>query len=351
MTEPKNPSLSWLEGRDLAGTEGGEPAAGSPCEVPRSEMSNVELLDAYSRAVISVVEHVGPAIVSISVGKESEAASFEPMGAGSGFVITPDGYLLTNSHVVSGARKIEAAFIDGRRLAAAVVGDDPSSDLAVMRVNASGLPFATLGDSAALQVGQLVIAMGNPFGFQSTVSTGVVSALGRSLRTQQGRLIENIIQHAAPLNPGNSGGPLLDSKGRVIGINTAIIAQAQGIGFAIPSNTARRVVTQILTIGRVRRGYLGLVGMPRRLDRRLVRFYRLDSDFGVEVGQVEPGGPAHKAGLQRGDVIVLAGGKIVASIDDIFRILGEEPIGRPLRLVAIRLKDRLEFEVVPEEAR
>ena len=224
MAEPKNPSLSWLEGRDLAGMDGTDPAAGAPCEVPHSEMSNVELLDAYSRAVISVVEHVGPAIVSISVGKESREAGFEPMGAGSGFVITPDGYLLTNSHVVSGARKIEAVFIDGQRLAAVVVGDDPSSDLAVIRVSASGLPYATLGDSAALQVGQLVIAMGNPFGFQSTVSTGVVSALGRSLRTQQGRLIENIIQHAAPLNPGNSGGPLLDSKGRVIGINTAIIA-------------------------------------------------------------------------------------------------------------------------------
>lgn len=351
MAETKNSSLSWLEGRDLAEVEGAEPAPCAPCEVPHSEMSNVELLDAYSRAVISVVEHVGPAIVSISVGQESPEAAFEPMGAGSGFVITPDGYLLTNSHVVSGARKIEAVFIDGQRLAATVVGDDPTSDLAVIRVNASGLPYATLGDSAALQVGQLVIAMGNPFGFQSTVSTGVVSALGRSLRTRQGRLIENIIQHAAPLNPGNSGGPLLDSKGRVIGINTAIIAQAQGIGFAIPSNTAKRVVAQILTVGRVRRGYLGLVGMPRKLDRRLVRFYKLGSDFGVEVGLVEPGGPAQKAGLQRGDVIVLAGGKVVASIDDIFRILGEEPIGQPLRLVAIRLKDRLEFEVVPEEAR
>lgn len=351
MTEHKDRPLSWLHGQDLGGSESGSAPSGAPCEVPHTEKSNVELLDAYSRAVISVVDHVGPAIVSISVGQETPETAFEPTGAGSGFVITPDGYILTNSHVVSLARKIEAVFMDGRRLPAMVVGEDPSTDLAVIRVSSFDLPYAVLGDSSELKVGQLVIAMGNPFGFQSTVSTGVVSALGRSLRSQQGRLIENIIQHTAPLNPGNSGGPLLDSKGRVSGINTAIIAMAQGIGFAIPANTAKNVVSQILILGRVRRGYLGMVGMPRKLDRRLVRFFKLGSDFGMEIIGLEPAAPAFRAGLRAGDVIVLAAGKTVRGIDDLFRILGEEPIGRALRLVVIRVKDKREFDVVPDEAR
>jgi len=351
MTETKDHPLSWLQGDNLGGSEDSAKPAGAPCQVPHSEMSNVELLDAYSRAVISVVEHVGPAIVSISVGKESQEAGFEPLGAGSGFLITPDGYILTNSHVVSLAKKIEAIFIDGKRLSATPVGEDPSTDLAVIRVTGSGLPFATLGDSSGLQVGQLVIAMGNPFGFQSTVSTGVVSALGRSLRSRQGRLIENIIQHTAPLNPGNSGGPLLDSQGRVVGINTAIIAMAQGIGFAVPANTAKWVVTQILTQGRVRRGYLGLVGYRRHLDRRLVRFYKLNSDYGVEIAALEADGPARRAGLRVGDIVVAAAGKAVASVDDIFSLLGEKPVGEPLRITLIRLKDKLELDIVPDEAR
>jgi len=350
MTEDKDHPLAWLEGRDLGADDRPSGSSSAPCRMPHSEMSSVELLDAYSRAVISVVEHVGPAIVSISVGQESLQAGFEPMGAGSGFVLTPDGYILTNSHVVAAAKKIEAIFVDGRRLAASVVGDDPSTDLAVVRVSGSGLPYATLGDSSELRVGQLVIAMGNPFGFQSTVSTGVVSALGRTLRGQQGRLIENIIQHTAPLNPGNSGGPLLDSQGRVSGVNTAIIAQAQGIGFAIPANTAKNVVAQILTLGRVRRGHLGLVGMPRKLDRRLVRFYKLGSDYGVEIAALEPDAPAARSGLRVGDIIVSAAGKSVTGIDDLFRILGEEPVGRAFALGVVRLKDILEFQVLPEEA-
>ncbi len=350
MTDPKDRLLSYLKGQGLTDGQAGSPPAPPPCEVPRAEMSNVDLLDAYSRAVISVADHVGPAIVSIFVGQENQASGFEPMGAGSGFALTPDGYILTNSHVVSLARKIEAVFVDGRRLAADLVGDDPSTDLAVIRVNSNDLPYAVLGDSSELKVGQLVIAMGNPFGFQSTVSTGVVSALGRSLRSQQGRLIENIIQHTAPLNPGNSGGPLVDSRGRVIGVNTAIIAMAQGIGFAIPANTAKHVVSQILTLGRVRRGYLGMTGQPRQLDRRLVRFHKLESDYGLEVMAVEAGSPAGRAGLRVGDIMVEAGGKKVTGVDDLFRLLSEEPIGRSLHLVVLRLTEKLELDVVPEEA-
>ncbi|HSQ79347.1 MAG TPA: trypsin-like peptidase domain-containing protein, partial [Candidatus Bathyarchaeia archaeon] len=222
----------------VAGNEMTAPPA--PSGRPDEEfLRETELLDAYSRAVVGVVERTGPAVVSISLGAPGPSEEFEPMGAGSGFVIAPDGYILTNSHVVMDAPRVDVTFTNGDRRAASLIGLDESTDLAVVRVNGSGLPFASLGDSAGLRVGQLVIAAGNPYGFQSTVSTGVVSALGRSLRTRQGRLIENIIQHTAPLNPGNSGGPLLDSRGRVVGINTAIIAMAQGIGFAIPANTAR----------------------------------------------------------------------------------------------------------------
>jgi S1-C subfamily serine protease len=349
MKKNKEPqALAWLSGEaEDAGRDSSPPAS----RVPLSELSNSDLLDAYSRAVIAVVDNVGPAIVSISVGQASTPAGFEPEGAGSGFVITPDGYILTNSHVASEAKRIEAIFTDGRRLPAALVGDDPSSDLAVIQVDFSGLPYASLGDSSQLQVGQLVIAMGNPFGFQSTVSTGVVSALGRSLRSREGRLIENVIQHTAPLNPGNSGGPLLDSRGQVVGVNTAIIAQAQGIGFAIPSATARWIVTQLLTQGRVRRGYLGLVGFRRKLDRRLVRFYKLSSDYGLEIASLDPRGPASRGGLLPGDIIVGAGGRPVGSVDDIFKLLGDWPIGRPLPLVTIRLKDRREVEVTPMEAK
>ncbi len=222
------------------------PAAGSGsgrCEVNR-DVTDVELLDAYSRAVITVVDTVGPAVVSIAVGKPTPTEGGEQVGAGSGVVIAPDGYILTNQHVVHGAKRLTVLFTSGQQAEATLVGEDPATDLAVIRAHGSGLPYASLGDSDALRAGQLVIAIGNPLGFQSTVSTGVVSALGRALRSRQGRLIESIIQHTAPLNPGNSGGPLVDSRGRVVGINTAIIALAQGIGFAIPANTARWVVSQ-----------------------------------------------------------------------------------------------------------
>ena len=314
-------------------------------------MKEKDILDAYSKAVIAVVEGVGPAVVSISVGQETQRSEFEPLGAGSGFAITPDGYLLTNSHVVANAKKIETTFIDGSRLQATLVGTDASTDLAVIRVNASALPYAELGDSSDLRVGQLVIAMGNPLGFQSTVSTGVISALGRTLRSQLGRLIENIIQHTAPLNPGNSGGPLLDAKGRVVGINTAIIAMAQGIGFSIPSNTAKWVVSQLLTQGKVRRSYLGLVGYRRQLDRRIVRFHKLNKDAAVEIVGIEPSGPANSSDLRTGDLVVAINRKDVTSVDEMYSILAEWPVGKPISLSVIRGKERIEMSIIPIEAR
>jgi S1-C subfamily serine protease len=314
------------------------------------ESVDLEFLDAYSRAIIRVVEEVGPAVVGVTIGVESQRPAAEQAGAGSGVIIAPDGYILTNDHVVANAQVLRATLEDGRSLAAEVVGADPATDLAVIRVNASGLPFATLGDSAALRVGQLVIAIGNPFGFQSTVSTGVVSALGRALRSRSGRLIENIIQHSAPLNPGNSGGPLVDSRGRVVGVNTAIIMMAQGIGFAIPANTAKWVVSQLLTQGRVRRGYLGLAARPRPLERRLVRFHNLSDDYAVEAISVDPRGPAAQAGLREGDLIVAINNEPLSSVDDLHRFLAEWPIGEPVVLSLIRGLERLELRVRPAEA-
>jgi S1-C subfamily serine protease len=316
----------------------------------REDAAGQDLLDAYSRAVVAVVEAVGPAVVSISIGRETPRADFEPLGAGSGFVVAPDGYILTNSHVVSEAKMIRASFIDGTRLAATLVGADPATDLAVIRVSGSKLAYAELGDSAGLRVGQLVIAMGNPLGFQSTVSSGVISALGRTLRSQQGRLIENIIQHTAPLNPGNSGGPLLDARGRVVGINTAIIAQAQGIGFSVPANTARWVVSQLLTVGRVRRSYLGIVGYQRTLDRRLMRFHRLAAESAVEIVRIDEAGPLKGVGLRSGDLIVAMNGQIVASVDDMHRILSGWPVGQPMGLTVVRGREKKEHQVLPAEA-
>lgn len=328
------------------------PAAGAlgRCEVGAAEASDVELLDAYSRAVTTVVEAVGPAVVGISSGGPAPGPAAEQAGLGSGVVITPDGYILTNDHVVHGAGQLTATLSDGTSLAAAIVGTDPATDLAVLRVTAAGLPHAALGDSALLRVGQLVIAIGNPFGFQSTVSTGVVSALGRALRSQEGRLIENIIQHTAPLNPGNSGGPLVDSRGRVVGINTAIIMMAQGIGFAIPANTAQWVISQLLIHGRVRRGYLGLAARPRPLDRRLVRFHRLAKEVAVEAISVDPQGPAGRAGCREGDLIVAIQDQEVTSVDDIHRFLAEWPLGQVVTLTIIRGQERLQLQVVPAEA-
>ncbi len=319
------------------------------CEI-NSDLSDVELLDAYSRAVITVADTVGPAVVSVMAGKPGPATGLEQMGAGSGVVVAPDGYILTNQHVVQGARRLTVLFTDGGRAEATVVGEDAATDLAVIRATASGLAYASLGDSAQLRVGQLVIAIGNPLGFQSTVSTGVVSALGRALRSREGRLIENIVQHTAPLNPGNSGGPLVDSRGRVVGVNTAIIALAQGIGFAIPANTARWVLSQLLLHGRVKRALLGLGGRERVLDRRLARLYQLPLDQAVEVISSDPAGPAASAGLRPGDLIVAIGGKPVGSVADLHRFLADWPLGESLELTVIRGKERLELGIIPSEA-
>jgi S1-C subfamily serine protease len=344
MDEHLKRTLQVIHGHDL-----GRGAPGR-CAVRETEQSDVELLDAYSRAVINVVEAVGPAVVGISLGKEIHEDGDQKIGAGSGMVIAPDGYILTNDHVVQTADRLAATLDDGRRLTATLVGTDPGTDLALIRADASGLPYVTLGDSSLLRVGQLVIAIGNPFGFQSTVSTGVVSALHRALRSRDGRLIENIVQHTAPLNPGNSGGPLVDSRGRVVGINTAIIAMAQGIGFAIPSNTTKWVVSQLLTHGRVRRAYLGIAGHVRPLDRRLVRFFHLPSDQAVEVLSVDPEGPAGQAGMITGDWIVAINEQKVESVDDLHRFLSEWPIGRSATLTIIRGREELKKEVVPAEA-
>ena len=312
--------------------------------------ADLELLDAYSRAVVSVVDSVGPTVVSISAGKNLGGSEADQAGAGSGVVIAPDGYILTNDHVVQNADRLKVRLTDGASLSATVIGKDPATDLAVVRADASYLPCSTLGSSDRLRVGQLVIAVGNPFGFQSTVSTGVVSALGRALRSTQGRLIENIIQHTAPLNPGNSGGPLVDSTARVVGINTAIIVMAQGIGFSIPGTTARWVVSQILTHGRVRRGFLGIAGRQRPLDRRIVRFHQLQKNHAVEVLNIESNSPAEKAELRVHDLIVAINRVDVESVDDLHRFLAEWPIGQPVELDVIRGQRRQVLVVKPEEA-
>jgi S1-C subfamily serine protease len=288
--------------------------------------------------------------VSIVVEARSRRQEQVFAGAGSGVVIAPDGYILTNSHVVSGFSSVNVRFMDGTSRPAALIGNDPPTDLAVIQVDTSGLPYAVIGDSGSLKVGQVVIAIGNPLGFDSTVSTGVVSALGRALRSQDGRLIENIIQHTAPLNPGNSGGPLVNSHGQVVGINTAIIAMAQGIGFSIPSNTANRVVSQLLLHGRVQRGYLGIVAGTRRLDRRLVRFFNLPGDLGIEVASVDPDGPGGQAGIEPGDLLIQIGEQRLTTVDDLHKFLTEWPVGQKVKLTVIRGREKIQFEVVPVEA-
>jgi S1-C subfamily serine protease len=264
-------------------------------------------------------------------------------------VVTPDGYLLTNHHVVHGAHDLSVSFTDGSAVSGVVVGSDAATDVAVVRAEASGLPYCVFGDSARLRVGQLAIAMGNPLGFESSVSTGVVGALGRSMRSQTGRLIENIIQHTAPLNPGNSGGPLLDSRAQVVGVNTAIIAYAQGIGFAIPSNTAQWVLSQILTHGRVRRGFLGIAGRERPIERRLARVLQLEFERAVEVMSVETHGPAARGGVRVGDLVVALNGAAVRHVDDMHRLLGEIPLGQSVELTLVRGAKLVKRSVVPVE--
>ncbi len=289
--------------------------------------SESEVLDAYSQAVVNVVETVSPAVISVNNGQS---------GMGSGFMISTDGHALTNSHVVDGRSRVQAQTVEGDRIEAEVLGNDPATDLALLKLAAQDLPFAQLGDSNALKVGQLVIAMGSPLGLHSTVSTGVVSALGRSMRAQDGRLIENVIQHAAPINPGNSGGPLVDSRGRVIGINTAIIALTQGLGFAVPSSTAQWVVGEFAAHGRVRRRQLGITAAAVRLPRSIVLDFDLLGDQGVEVMELLPRSPADQAGIQVGDVITALNGRLIAGIDDLHRLLTAMPMDQSFELTVVR---------------
>jgi S1-C subfamily serine protease len=305
-------------------------------------------LDAYSDAVIGAVEAVGPAVVSVYVGGAAEAARAQG-GAGSGVVVTPDGYVLTNEHVVQRVQEARVSFVDGRSVPAVVAGRDPATDLAVLRAQAAALPYAQLACDPRLRPGQLVIAVGNPFGYESTVSAGVVSALGRSLRSRQGRLIEGIVQHTAALNPGNSGGPLVDARGRVAGINTAIIAVAQGIGFAVPAATAQWVLTEILTQGRVRRAWLGVAARDRPLDLRLVRALSLASRSAVEILSREPQGPAADSDLRPGDLIVGVNDVAVDGVDALHRELARVPPGSSLTLKVVRRTQRLEAPLTVRE--
>jgi S1-C subfamily serine protease len=313
------------------------------------------LLDEYSRVVTSVAERIGPAVVNLEVRQPIQGPGGDPrgpreaVGHGSGFVFTPDGFILTNSHVVHGAVRIDAMLPDGRLLPARLIGDDPDTDLAVIRVNASQLVAAPLGESRSLRPGQVVIAIGNPYGFQSTVTAGVISALGRSFRARTGRLIDDVIQTDAALNPGSSGGPLVNSRGLVIGVNTAIIAPAQGLCFAIPIDTATFVVGRLIKDGRIVRGHLGLGGQNISLPRRIARYHGLVHESGVLVISVEPGSPAQRAGLDEGDVIVGFGAVPIRTIDDLHRLLTEAPIGVEVPLTIIRRAEKLTLPVAPQE--
>jgi S1-C subfamily serine protease len=306
-----------------------------------------DALDAYSRAVTAAVEAVGPSVVNIEVVQARRGP--EARSTGSGFLFTPDGFVLTNSHVVHRAARVAVTLADGRTLAAELVGDDPETDLAVVRIpDAGGVP-ARLGDSSALRVGQLVIAIGNPYGFQASVTAGVVSALGRSLRAASGRLIDDVIQTDAALNPGNSGGPLVTATGEVVGINTAVIRSAQGLCFAIAVNTAAFVAARLIRDGRVRRSYIGVGGQTAPLPRRVARVHGLKGQSGVLIVAVEAGSPAARAGAREGDVVVGLAGEAVTGIDDLHRLLTDARVGVPASLAVLRGADRLELRIVPAE--
>jgi S1-C subfamily serine protease len=315
--------------------------------------ADAPLFDAYSQAVVRAVERTGPAVVHLEVradaGRGARSRGAPAAGSGSGFIFTPDGFALTNSHVVHGAAAVRATLPDGTQYAAEVVGDDPETDLAVLRLGATGLPTAELGDSGALRAGQLVIAIGNPLGFQATVTAGVVSALGRSMRAQSGRLIEGVIQTDAALNPGNSGGPLVDSRGRVVGINTAVIAGAQGICFAVPVNTAHFVIPRLIREGRVRRSWIGIAGQSIRLSRRRVQLSHLHAEGAVLVTEVTPGSPAARAGLQPRDIILRVGDTTVVGVDDLLRLMTEDLIGRSTEVAVLRDGALRTLAVVPAE--
>jgi S1-C subfamily serine protease len=338
MKTPRTPQL-------LAGEA--DPLRRADLTPPLPDDDDLDLLDAYSRAVIGVAERMAPSVVSVRITAENGQGGVG-QGAGSGFVIAPDGFVITNHHVIEKASSVTVVFTDGRELSARVVGSDPSTDLALLRVPEGGLVPVEIGRSESLRVGQLVIAIGNPLGFQSTVSTGVVSALGRSLRGQSGRLIENIIQTDVALNPGNSGGPLVDSRGRVVGVNTAMIRMAQGLCFAIPSATMTWVVGELMTGGRVHRAVMGIVGQTRPVNRRVQREFNLAEASAVEVVSLMANGPAQQAGVRERDVIVSMDGQGISSIDDLQRILTRAVAGKALRVTVIRHGGhRHQIDVIP----
>ena len=353
--EPVSPLVGHSNLDGLAGNLGpgaaGRTAFGAP---------DGPLLDAYSIAVTAAVERISPSVVHIEVhqnaGRTRSGEPRERQGGGSGFVFTPDGLILTNSHVVHDAVRIAVTLADGRHMPATLIGEDPASDLAVIRLerpqfDEPGPVAAELGDSQKLRVGQIAIAIGAPYGFQSTVTAGVVSALGRSLRSYSGRLIDDVIQTDAALNPGNSGGPLVDSAGHVIGVNTATILPAQGICFAIGINTAKFVASRLLRDGRIRRSFVGISGQTVPLHRRIVRFYDLPKETGALVQSVEENSPAKRAGLRDGDVIVALEGQPVAGVDDLHRLLTEVRVGVSCSMIVLRWTEKLELKVVPEESR
>ena len=312
------------------------------------------LLDAYSNAVVNASEAASQAVTHIQVKglppqKGPRQRQRQNQGSGSGFVITPDGYIVTNSHVIHGAKEINVALQDGRKFDAKLVGEDPATDLAVIQIASERLPLARFGPSKGLRVGQLAIAIGNPYGFEYTVTAGVVSALGRSLRSQSGRLIDNVIQTDAALNPGNSGGPLVNSKGEVIGVNTAIILPAQGICFAIASDTASYIVSKLITQGRIRRGYIGIAGQQVNLPVRTRNLLNLNIASGILVRSIEADGPAKNSQVHEGDVIVSFNGLSVANIDDLHRLLTEVTIGQEAVIKLIRNNRLINVKIVPGE--
>jgi len=336
----------------------GDSGPAQEISLPETAPTDEQLLDAYSQAVITASEKLSPSVVNIEVHHQPKyrrptepGHPREMRGNGSGFVFTPDGFILTNSHVVHEATKIEVTLSDGRRFQADLIGDDPDTDLAVVRIDAPNLVAASLGDSQAIRTGQLVIAIGNPYGFQFTVTAGVVSALGRSLRSTSGRLIDDVIQTDAALNPGNSGGPLVTTRGEVIGVNTAVILPAQGICFAIGINTAKFVAGRLIKDGKIRRGYIGVGGQTVPLPRRLIRYHHLPVETGILVVTVEPNSPAQQAGLAEGDVIVGFAGRPVAGIDDLHRLLAEEQLGVQSALTVLRRADKIELDIVAEESK
>ena len=316
-----------------------------------SQRDDAALLDEYSRTVVGAAERVAPSVVNIDI-KQRVAGRRGPReigGSGSGFIIAPDGFILTNSHVVHGAAQITVNLPDGREYPAQLVGDDPDTDLAVIRIDGPQLTHVRLADSENLRVGQVVIAIGNPLGFQASVTAGVISALGRSMHSQSGRLIDNIIQTDAALNPGNSGGPLVNSAGEVIGVNTAMIRPAQGICFAIASNTAKFVAGWLIKEGKIRRSYIGVAGQNVPIHRRIVRFYNLPFETGVLVASVEKESPAAKAGIREGDLIVAFNGNPVGSIHDLHKMLMGDQIGVAAKVLIIRHTDKLELSILPAE--